>query len=445
VHAVSDGLFILGVLLTYLAVGSAIILGGLAIRSRAWGVLCGIVVVALVSLLAGPRLAGSTGGSMAAGAAIALISFALVYVAILRPRMTWQDHKAGRAIRRQTALHLILLTGSVLFMVPFVWLVTTSLKEDEDMSRFPPVWIPQQQIKIDVDGKPAGLAWAPYKGQRAKVAVLKEMETGDRRLRVLEPAVYRGEEFDLPRTQITKIKQFDPVWKNYPDALKFLPAETQKGLVFLGNTLAISLLTIIGTVLSCSLVAFSFARLRWPGRDFLFVVLLATMMIPGAVTMMPVFLINRWLGWVDTLRPLWFPSFVAASGTHPSSAFTIFLLRQFFLTIPNDLEDAAKIDGCSYFGIYWRIMLPLIKPALAAVVILKFMGSWNDFMGPLIYISSPTRMPLAYALQLFQTAHGGEPGLLMAASTMMMLPVLALFFFTQRYFIQGVTLTGIKG
>jgi multiple sugar transport system permease protein len=170
----------------------------------------------------------------------------------------------------------------------------------------------------------------------------------------------------------------------------------------------------------------------------LFVVLLATMMLPGAVTMMPVFLIFRWLGWIDTLRPLWVPSFLG-------SAFNIFLLRQFFMTIPNDLEDAAKIDGCSYFGIYRRIMLPLIKPALAAITIMTFMGSWNNFMGPLIYVSSPTRMPLSYALQLFQTAHGGEPGLLMAASTMMVLPILVLFFFTQRYFIQGVTLTGIKG
>jgi multiple sugar transport system permease protein len=242
----------------------------------------------------------------------------------------------------------------------------------------------------------------------------------------------------VSRSEITKIKRFAPVWENYPNALKFLPPETYSGLLFLVNTLKLSALTILGTLLSSSLVAFSFARLRWPGRDMLFVVLLATMMLPGAVTMMPLFLIFRWLGWIDTLRPLWVPAFFG-------SAFNIFLLRQFFLTIPNDLEDAAKIDGCSFFGIYWRIMLPLIKPALAAITIMTFMGAWNNFMGPLIYVSSPENMPLAYALQLFQTARGGEPGLLMAASTMMMLPVLVIFFFTQRYFIQGVTLTGIKG
>ena len=441
----NDGLFIVGVVLAYLAAGAAVVVGGLALRLRSWGILAALAACFVVAVAAVALKGPTTGAVLTTGSAILLGLCALIYLLVLRPRMSWHDHKAGRELRRQVTLHLILLTGSAIFMVPFVWLLTTSLKEDEDMSRFPPVWIPQQQVKVNVDGKQAGLAWAPYKGQRAKVAVLKETEDGDRHMRVLEPASLRGEEFDLPRTQVTKIKQFDPVWKNYPDALKFLPEDTKKGLVFLTNTLAICVLTIIGTVLSCSLVAFSFGRLRWPGRDALFVILLATMMIPGAVTMMPVFLINRSLGWVDTLRPLWFPAFIAASGTYPSSAFAIFLLRQFFLTIPNDLEDAAKIDGCSYFGIYSRIMLPLIKPALAAVVILKFMGSWNDFMGPLIYVSSPTRMPLAYALQLFQTAHGGEPGLLMAAATVALVPVILIFFVAQKHFVKSIVLSGIKG
>ena len=170
----------------------------------------------------------------------------------------------------------------------------------------------------------------------------------------------------------------------------------------------------------------------------LFVILLATMMVPAAVTMLPVFLIFRWIGWVDTLQPLWIGAFFGG-------AFNIFLLRQFFMTIPTELEDAAKIDGCSLFMIYWRIMLPLIKPALAAVTIFTFMATWNNFMGPLIYISSPEKMTLAYALQLFQGAYGGQRAMMMAASTLVMLPVLIVFFFTQRYFIQGVTLTGIKG
>ena len=162
------------------------------------------------------------------------------------------------------------------------------------------------------------------------------------------------------------------------------------------------------------------------------------MMLPAAVTMIPVFMIYRQLGWVDTLRPLWVPGFFAIP-------FYVFLLRQFFLTIPRELEDAAKIDGCGYWRIYWGIMLPQIRPALAAVAIMHFLGAWNDFMGPLIYISSPEKMTGSYALQLFQSAHGGEWALLMAAATLWTIPILLLFFFAQRYFIQGVTLTGIKG
>ncbi|MBC8139577.1 MAG: carbohydrate ABC transporter permease, partial [Fibrella sp.] len=221
-------------------------------------------------------------------------------------------------------------------------------------------------------------------------------------------------------------------------ALAFLPAETQYGLVFLRNTLFLTLMTVIGTVLSSSVVAYSFARLNWPGKEIWFGVLLATMMIPGAVTMMPQFLIFRSLGWYDTLNPLWVPAFFG-------SAFNIFLLRQFFMSIPGELEDAAKIDGCGPFGIYWRVMLPLVKPALAAISIMGVLGAWNNFQGPLIYLSSPDKMPLAYALQLYQTQHGGEPGLMMAASTMVVMPIIVLFFFTQRYFIEGVSLSGMGG
>jgi multiple sugar transport system permease protein len=228
------------------------------------------------------------------------------------------------------------------------------------------------------------------------------------------------------------------VWKNYPDALKFLPKSSNYGLVNLQNTLVIALMSVIGTVLSSSLVAYSFSRLRWPGRDWLFGLVLATMMLPDAVTMMPRFLIFRDLHWVDTLYPLWVPSFFAA-------AFNVFLLRQFFMGIPKELEDASRIDGCSFFGTYWRVMLPMVKPALAAVTIMTFIGAWKDFMNPLIYISSPEKMPLSYVLQLFNSSHGSEPGMLMAATTLVMMPVIVLFFFTQRYFIEGVTLSGLGG
>ena len=162
------------------------------------------------------------------------------------------------------------------------------------------------------------------------------------------------------------------------------------------------------------------------------------MMLPAAVTLLPTFLIFKYMGWIDTLYPLWVPAFFAG-------AFNVFLLRQFFMTVPKELEDASKIDGCSYFGTFWRVMMPQIKPALAVIAIWTFMGVWNNFMGPLVYINSPEHMPVAYAVQLYQGQRGGEPGLLMAFATMAMLPVLALFFFAQKYFIEGVTLSGLGG
>jgi ABC-type glycerol-3-phosphate transport system permease component len=228
------------------------------------------------------------------------------------------------------------------------------------------------------------------------------------------------------------------LWRKYTANFRGAWIATQHRWRYVGNSLYLATLTILGQILSCSLVAYAFARLRWPGRDLLFGLLLATMMLPGQVTMIPVFMVFRELGWYNTLRPLWVPSFLG-------SAFFIFMLRQFMRSIPVDLEEAARIDGCSRFGIYWRIILPLVKPALAAVGIFTFMGTWNDFMGPLIYVNDQRLYPLALGLFDFRTQHGSEFGLLMAASTLMTAPVIALFFAAQRYFIQGVTLTGIKG
>lgn len=354
---------------------------------------------------------------------------------LVLPALTWKEKKAYRETRRQTLLHLVLSTGALLFAVPFIWLVTTSFKEDEDIFRYPPLWIPRRQVQVEIGGKEYGLA--RVQGTHLVVAQIEERD-GQWICQVVEPKDRRGEGVLVPRERLEKIKKFGLRWENYTEALTFLPEETLYGLMYLINTLLVTCLNIIGVIFSSSLVAFAFARLRWPGRDILFVVMLSTMMLPSAVTLIPVFLIFRALNWVDTLQPLWIGSFFAVP-------FNVFLLRQFFLTIPTELEDAAKIDGCSYLRIYWSVMLPLIKPALAALTIFAFMGSWNNFLGPLIYISSPEKMTLAYALRLFQSAHGSEYGMLMAGSTLVMLPVLLVFFFTQRYFIQGVTLTGLKG
>lgn len=207
---------------------------------------------------------------------------------------------------------------------------------------------------------------------------------------------------------------------------------------YLLNSALIVGLSILGQILSCTMVAYAFARIRWPGRGYLFGLLLATMMLPGQVTMIPVFMIFKSMGWYNTLLPLWVPAFLA-------SPFFVFLLRQFMKSIPREIEEAALIDGCSWYGIYWRIILPLMKPGIAAVAIFTFMGAWNEFMGPLIYLSDSRLYPLAMGLYNFRSEHGGEFGMLMAASTIMIIPAILLFFICQRYFIEGVTLTGVKG
>ncbi len=204
------------------------------------------------------------------------------------------------------------------------------------------------------------------------------------------------------------------------------------------NTLWIVLLNVVGVAVVCPLVAYGFSRFQWPGRDAVFFVLLSTMMLPPQVTMAPVYLIFSWLGWVNTFKPLWVPAWFGAP-------FYIFLLRQFFRGVPRELDDAAMIDGAGPFTAYFRVLLPQVRPAVVAVVLFQTVGAWNDFMGPLIYIHSMDKMPLALGLQTFMLNHGSEWPLLFAAATMMTLPVLALFFLSQRVFVEGITMTGMKG
>jgi multiple sugar transport system permease protein len=264
----------------------------------------------------------------------------------------------------------LLIGGGVVIMIPFFWMISTSLKKQWDVYQFPPVWIPRP-----------------------------------------------------------------PEWQNYSQALTVYPFQT-----YLLNTLTIVLFTVTGTLLSCSLAAYGFARLRAPGRDVIFIVLLGTMMLPYTVTMIPVFMLFNRLHWVDTFKPLIVPSFFG-------NAFYIFLLRQFFLSIPRELEDAARIDGCSPLLSYWRIVLPLSKPALATVAIFTFMDSWNDFLGPLIYLSDESHRTLALALAYFQGSAriGPQMHLMMAVAFVILIPPLLLFFFAQRLFIQGIVFTGVKG
>lgn len=393
-----------------------------------------------------------------------------------------------RALAKGFATHLALLVGSVIFALPLAWLVITSFKEDIDMSS--PngiVWIPRVTETVPYLSPTDPHYATRFEGEDVQGTIMERRPDGSVKLDIDRPMSMRGitvetrfaaltqVPIDVPlvtvrmdgkptsgkvveqladghmrveapngRQQVYAPADVTPVRKvglrlqNYPDALDYLPPEAKRGVTYVQNTLIIVVLTLIGTVLSSSLVAYAFSRMRFPGRDALFTVLLSTMMLPAAVTKLPQFMIFREIGWIDTLYPLWVPAFCG-------SAFNIFMLRQFFRQIPVELEDAAKIDGAGYLGTFWRVMMPQIKPAIAVIAILTFVGTWNDFLNPLIYINSPEKMTISYAVQLYASDRINEPGLLTAFTTMSIIPVILLFFFAQRYFIEGVTLTGMGG
>jgi multiple sugar transport system permease protein len=239
-----------------------------------------------------------------------------------------------------------------------------------------------------------------------------------------------GLEYEFPIRWIP-----DPVaWENYLIAFTSVPT-----LTFLKNTLVITGVSLVGEVLSASLAAYGFARLRFPGRDVLFTLMLSTLMLPYIVTMIPLFVLFRYLGWINTLLPLTVPAFF---GGHP---LFIFLLRQFFMTLPTELDDAAKIDGAGFFRIWWTVLMPLARPALATVAILSLVFHWNDFVAPLIYLNTQSNFTLALGIRLFRDEFTTRFNLTMAYSTMMTLPIITVFFLFQKYFIRGISMTGLTG
>nr|WP_154892413.1 carbohydrate ABC transporter permease [Paenibacillus xylanexedens] len=274
---------------------------------------------------------------------------------------------AIKRINRALA-YVCLIVASAFFMIPFIWLLSTSLKPLTQIFTFPPEWIPRPIL-----------------------------------------------------------------WSNYSRAVEYIPFWT-----YLKNTAIITIVSTLGVIISCPLVAYSFAKLEYRGRGILFFVTLAVMMIPGQVTMIPLFLLFTKLGWVGTPLPLIVPQFFGVP-------IFIFLLRQFFMGLPDALREAARLDGASEFRIYLQIMFPLAKSAVLAVALFQFMGSWTDFMGPLLYLTNEPSYTVSLGLQQFQSQKGSEWGLLMAVSTLMTLPIIVLFFFLQKTFISGITFSGIKG
>jgi ABC-type glycerol-3-phosphate transport system permease component len=265
---------------------------------------------------------------------------------------------------------LVAAVGSLIFILPLLWMASTAIKPLWEQMVMPPVWIPST------------LEW----------------------------------------------KNFTVPWARYPF------------VSFYRTTLILVACNVSASLVSSSLVAYGFARLQFPGRNLLFLVLLSTMMLPGQVTLIPVYYVFTRLHWIDTLTPMIAPHLFA-------SAFFVFLLRQFFMTISTELDDAAEIDGCGIFDVYWRIILPLSKPALTVVALMEFTRNWNDIFGPLIYLNTPRKFPIALGLRLVQTQYGTSPevGQLMAMTLLSIIPVICVFYATQRYFIQGIVITGIKG
>ena len=219
---------------------------------------------------------------------------------------------------------------------------------------------------------------------------------------------------------------------NYADALDAMPFWQ-----CLGNTLVLCAGSVVGTLVSCSTAAYAFGRLRWPGRDLVFGLVIATMLVPWQATMIPKFLLIRELGLYNTLSALVAPKFLG-------DAFSIFLLRQFFRAVPQELTDAARIDGCGEWGVFWRVVLPLSTPALVTVALFQFVDAWNDYGGPLLYLSDPAKFPLTYGLERFVSSRSSETHLLMAAAVLFTAPIVVAFFAAQKAFIRGVTTTGLK-
>ena len=286
-------------------------------------------------------------------------------VEYITARKRWGRNKR---LLRELIGHLALLPLSIIYMIPFFWMLSTALKTDRQVMAWPPVWIP------------------------------------------------------------------NPIaWENFPRAIEFFPF-----WLFLKNTLIIAVLGMVGILISSSLVAYSLSRILWPGRNILFGITVATMMLPYQVTIIPLFIWFKNLGWINTYAPLIVPAWFGG-------AFYIFLLRQFFMTIPQELSDAARIDGAGEFRSFLQIILPLARPALATVLLFEFLGRWRDFLGPLIYLQDQKKYTISLGLSYFRLEHGTEWQLLMAASLTLTIPIIILYFFTQRTFIQGITLTGIKG
>jgi len=350
-------------------------------------------------------------------------------------RLLWQ--RRLRNWLSHLVAHLAIALVGLFFLVPFLWMLSTALKSDQDVFRIPPTWLPHDNLRVTINGEELPIYQVRLEGQVKELALLaiaeghgtfvdpaNSTETIKVRMKFAEPVLVSG-----------------PRWQNFPDAMN---RATRPGLgvnfwTYIKNSLIIAIFAIMGTLVSCAPAAYGFARVHWPGRDLVFLIVLSTMMLPFQVTMITLYIIfTDKLGWGNTFLPLIVPTFFG-------NGFDIFLLRQFFRTIPEELCDAARVDGASELRIFWNIVLPLSVPVLATITVFTFLWAWNDFQGPLLYLTDPRKFTMALGLQDFQGQHSVAWNLLMAAAAVFTIPIVILFFFAQRTFIQGVKLTGLKG
>jgi len=378
---------------------------------------------------------------------------------------------SGSAKRRHVLLtviaYLALSAVGATMILPLAWMISTSLKAPAYAVEFPPRWIPSEPVTTTIAGREcrvADLVGGTFLSRGpARVAILRYSPDGVH-VRVLSPEarvarppaatavapgdLAAGEELTVPETDLTAIRRTKLHWDNYLDAWRaqgvrvrdafFGLAHRVDGfLVFYLNSIIVTICITIGTVFTSSLAAFAFSRLRFPGRDSIFLGYLATLMVPAIVMMLPVYALLANLRMTNTYAALILPPMFSAYGT--------FLLRQFFMTIPQELEDAAVIDGASPFAVYRHIILPLSKPALATLTTFVFLHSWNDFLWPLMVVDRLALKTLPIGLAHFQDSYTTEYHLLMAASVIVMVPVLIVFIIGQRYFVRGIALSGTKG
>ena len=362
--------------------------------------------------------------------------------------MTGPVTRSGRRrkIAREAIAYLALVAIGVTMLVPFAWMISTSLKAPAYASEFPPRWIPSEPVTAEIDGETCRVARVKGEGE-VQAAIVRYSPEGVH-VQVIAPPERAGERLTIPESELETVRRVALHWENYAEAWRAhgmrvreaffgLAHQVDGFLVFYVNSVFVTICITVGTVFTSSLAAFAFSRMRFPGRDQVFLGYLATLMVPSIVIMLPVYALLSQLRMTNTYAALIFPPMFSAYGT--------FLLRQFFMTIPRELEDAALIDGASPFAIYRHIILPLSKPALATLTTFVFLHSWNDFLWPLMVVDRLALKTLPIGLAHFQDSYTTEYHLLMAASMVVMAPVLIVFLLGQRYFVRGIALSGMKG